>query len=76
MKLRETEQHSHETEMHGTDHETELDESEKKASCLYAAPKLFSTMWYHTAHYRTVYSTLLAHNALCEMIGNHVYWHV
>ena len=44
MKLRDTEQHSHETEMHGTDHETELDESEKKPSCLYAAPKLFSTM--------------------------------
>ena len=29
MKLRETEQHSHETEMHETDHETELDESKK-----------------------------------------------
>ena len=29
MKLRDTEQHSHETEMHRTDHETELDDSKK-----------------------------------------------
>ena len=29
MKLRETEQHSHETEMHRTDHETEIDDSKK-----------------------------------------------
>jgi hypothetical protein len=71
MKLRDTEQHSHETEMHRTDHETELDDSKQTLSCLYAAPKQFSTMWYHTANYRTVYSTLLSRNALCvvESLG-------